>query len=50
VHEGSLCTLMLPELPAAVRRAGQGMKGKPMTVELARRDIIGRDVLEIHGR
>jgi hypothetical protein len=49
VHEGSLCTLMLPELPAAVRRAGQGMKGKPMTVELARGDI-RRDVPEIHGR
>jgi hypothetical protein len=47
VHEGSLQALMLPELPAAARRAAQG---KPMTVELARRDIIRRDVLELHGR
>jgi hypothetical protein len=48
-HEGSLRGLMLPELPAAVRRAAQRLKGRPMTVELARRDIIRRDVLELHA-
>jgi hypothetical protein len=50
VHEGSLRALMLPELPAKVRREAQGLKGKPMAVELARRDIIRRDVLELHSR
>jgi hypothetical protein len=50
VHQGSLRALMLPELPASVRRAAQGLKGKPMTVDLARRDIIRQDVLDLHGR
>jgi hypothetical protein len=50
VHQGSLRALMLPELPASVRRAAQGLKGKPITVDLARRDIIRQDVLELHGR
>jgi hypothetical protein len=33
----------------AVRRAAQGLKGSPMTVGLVRRDIIRRDVLELHS-
>jgi hypothetical protein len=41
---------MLPELPATVRRGAQGLWGKPMTVDLATRDIIRQDVLELHGR
>ena len=49
VHDGSLRALMLPELPAVVRRAAQRLKGRPMAVELARRDIIRRDVLELHA-
>ena len=48
--EGSLRALMLPELPATVRRGAQGLWGKPMTVDLATRDIIRQDVLELHGR
>jgi hypothetical protein len=30
--------------------AAQGMKGKPMAVELARRDIERREVLDLHAR
>jgi hypothetical protein len=39
----------LPELPAQVRRANAGLKGKPMSLGLVRRDITG-DVLDLHGR
>jgi hypothetical protein len=49
VHGGSLRALMLPELPAPVRRTAQGVKGTPTAVDLVRRDIIMRDVLELHG-
>jgi hypothetical protein len=49
VHEGSLRALMLPELPTAMRRAAQGLRGRPMTVDLARRDIIRQEVLELHA-
>jgi hypothetical protein len=50
VHEGRPRALMLPELPGDVRRAARGLNGKPMPVELARRDIIRQDVLELHAR
>jgi hypothetical protein len=48
-HEGSLRALMLPEFPAAVRRGAQGVRGKPMTVDLETRDIVRQDVQELHG-
>jgi hypothetical protein len=49
VHEGSLRAVMLPELPAAARRASQDSKAKSMRVELARRDITRKDVLDLHA-
>ena len=48
VHEGSLRAVMLPELPAPVRRANAGLKGKPMAIGLVRRDIIKGEVLDLH--
>jgi hypothetical protein len=45
VHEGSLRALMLPELPATVRRAARGLKDKPMTVELTTPSVTSRSDL-----
>jgi hypothetical protein len=50
VHEGSLqgADAGCAAGPGAAR--GVGVDGKAMTVELARRDIIRQEVLELHRR
>src|SRR3712207_161150 len=42
IHEGSLRAFMLPELPAAARRAGQGgaVPFRPLRRELIRADVL----------
>ena len=35
---------------SVLRQEAFGRQGKPMALELARRDIIRRDVLKLHGR
>jgi hypothetical protein len=50
VHLGMLRALMLPELPATVRRSAQGMRGQTMAFRPALRDIIKAEVLDAHRR
>ena len=47
VHQSSMRALMLPELPADARRA-LGAGSDAAKLQIARRDLIRTDVLELH--